>query len=164
MTTLTDEQRVALTWAISEARRKSIMGIAADLESLLNQPDHSGDGGEKIPPIFYNGDTKRDPVFRERANAFAKNASTSSPIGDRIETASGLLETLSLENQRLRVDAERYRWLRDLSEPGICAFYLSVGKAFDGVKFKRETVDEAIDAQILASRNAEGPQTDKEQS
>jgi hypothetical protein len=48
MTTLTDEQRVALTWAISEARRKSIMGIAADLESLLAHPDHSCDGGEKL--------------------------------------------------------------------------------------------------------------------
>lgn len=47
-------------------------------------------------------------------------------------------------------DAERYRWLRDKSEPGICAFYLSVGKAFDGVKFNQATVDEAIDAQIAA--------------
>ena len=46
---LTDEQRVALTWAISEAKRKSIMGIAADLESLLNRPDHSGDGGDFQP-------------------------------------------------------------------------------------------------------------------
>jgi len=48
--------------------------------------------------------------------------------------------------EALAVDAERYRWLRDKSEPGICAFYLSVGKAFHGVKFKPETVDEAIDA------------------
>ena len=43
-------------------------------------------------------------------------------------------------------DAVRYRWLRDKSEPGICAFYMSVGQAFKGVKFARETVDEAIDA------------------
>jgi hypothetical protein len=43
-------------------------------------------------------------------------------------------------------DALRYRWLRDKSEPGICAFYMSVGQAFKGVKFARETVDEAIDA------------------
>jgi len=43
-------------------------------------------------------------------------------------------------------DAVRYRWLRDKSEPGICAFYISVGQAFKGVKFARETVDEAIDA------------------
>lgn len=43
-------------------------------------------------------------------------------------------------------DAVRYRWLRDKSKPGICAFYMSVGQAFKGVKFARETVDEAIDA------------------
>jgi hypothetical protein len=43
-------------------------------------------------------------------------------------------------------DALRYRWLRDKSEPGICAFYMSVGQAFKGVKFARETVDDAIDA------------------
>ncbi|HXU93211.1 MAG TPA: hypothetical protein VFP33_06090, partial [Gallionella sp.] len=47
-------------------------------------------------------------------------------------------------------DAARYRWLRDHSEPGICAFYLSVGQAFKNVKFARETVDDAIDAQIAA--------------
>ena len=45
-------------------------------------------------------------------------------------------------------DAKRYRWLRDKSEPAICAFYLSVGKAFHGVKFAPETVDAAIDEQI----------------
>lgn len=88
------------------------------------------------------------------ANRYQKQAQ-----GPEIEAADAL-ETLSLENLRLRVDAERYRWLRDLSEPGICAFYLSVGKAFEGVKFKRETVDEAIDAQITAGR----AQTDKEGS
>lgn len=42
-------------------------------------------------------------------------------------------------------DAVRYRWLRDKSEPGICAFHMSIGQAFKGVKFARETVDEAID-------------------
>ncbi|CAM2142560.1 protein of unknown function [Pararobbsia alpina] len=53
-------------------------------------------------------------------------------------------------------DAARYRWLRDISEPGICAFYLSVGQAFHGVRFKRETVDEAIDAQIARNSTGEG--------
>jgi hypothetical protein len=43
-------------------------------------------------------------------------------------------------------DAVRYRWLRDKSEPEICTFYMSVGQALKGVKFARETVDEAIDA------------------
>ncbi len=55
----------------------------------------------------------------------------------------------------IEADAARYRWLRDISEPGICAFYLSVGKAFDGGKFARKTVDEAIDAQIAAIKLGE---------
>jgi len=62
-----------------------------------------------------------------------------------------LLKDLPGYSEALEVDkkhANRYRWLRDKSEPGICAFYLSVGKAFDGVKFNQETVDLAIDAQI----------------
>lgn len=64
-------------------------------------------------------------------------------------------EWLSWNEKRaaLEANARRYEWLRDKSEPGICAFYLSVGKAFDGVKFKRETVDEAIDAQIEAGHH-----------
>lgn len=49
-------------------------------------------------------------------------------------------------NERDRLDAERYRWLRDKSEPGLCAFYLSVGMALHGVKFAPETVDSFIDA------------------
>lgn len=50
--------------------------------------------------------------------------------------------------RRMAQDAARYRWLRDKSEPGICAFYLSVGQAFKDVRFAPETVDQAIDAQI----------------
>jgi hypothetical protein len=53
-------------------------------------------------------------------------------------------------------DAARYRWLRDLSEPGICAFYLSVGHAFKGVRFAKETVDAAIDAQLVAAETSAG--------
>lgn len=52
------------------------------------------------------------------------------------------------EQRRETLDAARYHWLRDLSEPGICSFYMSVGSAFKNVKFARETVDEAIDAAI----------------
>ena len=58
------------------------------------------------------------------------------------------LRSLADQVEELQADAARYRWLRDKSEPGICAFYLSVGKAFDGVKFNQDTVDTAIDAQI----------------
>ncbi len=46
--------------------------------------------------------------------------------------------------------AARYRWLRDKSEPNICAFYLSVGMGLHGVRFTRETVDAAIDAAMQA--------------
>lgn len=54
-------------------------------------------------------------------------------------------------------DAARYRWLRDHSEPAICAFYLSVGQAFAGIKFSRRSVDEAIDEQIARQQNIEPP-------
>lgn len=43
-------------------------------------------------------------------------------------------------------DAARYRWLRDHSYPGACAFYLSVGMALHGVRFEPQTVDNFIDA------------------
>jgi hypothetical protein len=49
-------------------------------------------------------------------------------------------------------EAVRYRWLRDLSEPGICVFYLSVGQAFKGVKFSPKTVDATIDAAIAKEK------------
>lgn len=65
---------------------------------------------------------------------------------DVVAPQAGAAESVARDAQ----DGPRYRWLRDLSEPGICAFYLSVGKAFDGVKFTQSTVDEAIDAQIAA--------------
>lgn len=62
-------------------------------------------------------------------------------------------------NAGVRDDAARYHWLRDKSEPGICAFYLSVGAAFKGVKFARKTVDEAIDAAMAES----SPQAPKQE-
>lgn len=47
-------------------------------------------------------------------------------------------------------DAARYRWLRDHSEPGACAFYLSVGMALHGVRFEPKTVDNFIDSAMTA--------------
>lgn len=58
--------------------------------------------------------------------------------------------------QELERDAARYRWLRDKSEPNLCAFYLSVGMALHGVKFKPETVDQAIDAAMQAESRTDG--------
>lgn len=55
------------------------------------------------------------------------------------------IDRLQVENQALRKDAERYRWLRDKSE-SIHQFYLSMPIWFTGVKFSRENVDSTIDA------------------
>lgn len=61
------------------------------------------------------------------------------------------------DDVRIEKEAARYRWLRDKSEPNICAFYLSVGMALHGVKFAPETVDEAIDAAIEAEQRGTKP-------
>lgn len=52
---------------------------------------------------------------------------------------------LIAENEALRKDSERYRWLRDRSE-SIHQFYLSTPIWFTGVKFSKENVDSTIDA------------------
>ena len=91
-----------------------------------------------------------------------KKVYTESTEGEIIPSAT-LIRLLELVAQHEREDkqedekdAQRYRWLRDKSEPEICAFYLSVGKAFHGVKFARETVDAAIDEQIEKARHTYG--------
>jgi hypothetical protein len=48
-------------------------------------------------------------------------------------------------------DAERYRWLRDKSEPPH-NFYLSVPVEFHGVRYQPHEVDAYIDAAIAASK------------
>ena len=48
-----------------------------------------------------------------------------------------------------RVDAERYRWLRDTSVPPH-NFYLSVPVEFADERFTKQQVDAAIDAAIAA--------------
>jgi hypothetical protein len=75
---------------------------------------------------------------------------------EKYADAQRLLGELSAENAALRQsiaqvekDARKYHWLRDKSEPGICAFYLSVGEAFHKIRFKPETVDDAIDDALL---------------
>lgn len=76
--------------------------------------------------------------------------------GDKLRVLSAAPPSESDRLTDEQREAARYRWLRDKSEPGICAFYLSVGKAFHEVKFKAQTVDEAIDAQILAQQTKKG--------
>jgi hypothetical protein len=60
---------------------------------------------------------------------------------------------LNAERDALRKDAERYRWLRDVSVPPH-NFYLSVPIEFDGVKYSPSEVDDAIDAAL----SKKGPQ------
>lgn len=56
-----------------------------------------------------------------------------------------------------KLDAERYRWLRDFSVPPH-NFYLSVPVEFDGVRYTPDEVDSAIDAAraMLAARAEKG--------
>ena len=102
-----------------------------------------------------------DPVFEVMALAVAfadrsfacgrlagEDRVLSGAYEERATEADSARDELEAKVRELEKDAARYRWLRDHSEPGICAFYLSVGKAFDGVRFTKPTVDEAIDAQI----------------
>lgn len=53
-------------------------------------------------------------------------------------------DQLKAENEALRKDADRYRWLRDSSE-SIHQFYLSTPIWFTGVKFSKDNVDSTID-------------------
>ena len=55
------------------------------------------------------------------------------------------LEALRAENGRLRDDACRYRWLRDVSVPPH-NFYIAVPDEFGGVEFSRNEVDTYIDS------------------
>ena len=57
--------------------------------------------------------------------------------------------SLLAENETLRRDAERYRWLRDSSE-SIHQFYLSTPIWFTGVKFSKDNVDSTIDSAMIA--------------
>lgn len=58
-------------------------------------------------------------------------------------------------NEQDRLDAARYRWLRDNSVPPH-NFYLSVPVEFDGVKYTPQEVDSYIDAAIAAAEAAKG--------
>jgi hypothetical protein len=72
------------------------------------------------------------------------------------------LSRVMQEKEQYKKDAQRYVWLRDNSEPGICAFYLSVGKAFHNIRFTSEQIDDAIDSAIN-NRALPLPDAEKEQ-
>lgn len=56
---------------------------------------------------------------------------------------------LSDECESLRKDADRYQWLRDKSE-SVHQFYLSTPIWFAGVRFRKEDVDNSIDAAMIS--------------
>jgi len=103
-----------------------------------------GDGTQKIGKFYTEVEAMR------MASEFLRAFRDGEFVAEK--SLQSQLSQAKEENARLKADAGRYRWLRDKSDPGICAFYLSVGKAFDGVKFNQETVDQAIDAQISAKK------------
>lgn len=61
----------------------------------------------------------------------------------------------SLRSEEDGRDAERYRWLRDISVPPH-NFYLSVPDEFKGVRYSPAEVDAAIDAALAALAKARG--------
>jgi hypothetical protein len=74
-------------------------------------------------------------ILREDARCVDKHFN--SRIGDRIENAADALEALTLENQRLRVDAERYRYL----EGFVFADRRRRGPAYFGLPLPRPVSD-----------------------
>ena len=63
-------------------------------------------------------------------------------------------EALQAECEKLRRDAERYRWLRDKSE-SLHSFYLSTPVWMTGVRFRPENVDRTIDAAMQETSHDE---------
>lgn len=96
----------------------------------------------ELPPL-------PDPMVT--VNRYGLGCSTSDGDGgvftaDQLRAyARSALAAQAAEVQALRADAERYRWLRDVSVPPH-NFYLSVPVEFDGVRFTTQDVDAAIDA------------------
>jgi hypothetical protein len=110
-----------------------------ELESILESLAHSFSSCPLRPLYTCHTAQQMDEWWMQR---YMEKAAW---VGDTAKRAIKALAA-SPPPQPAPGDAERYRWLRDKSEPGICAFYLSVGQAFKGVRFTRETVDAAIDA------------------
>jgi hypothetical protein len=124
----------------------ALAGYLRDHETTSPTRTDVGEARESTPA------PSDDWVHADRAYSFERCGLIPTPIDPRLAPEPSLYATPptrpDVGDAR---DAARYRWLRDFSNPGICAFYLSVGKAFDGVKFNQDTVDAAIDAQIAAS-------------
>lgn len=78
------------------------------------------------------------------------------PLARKVERLERAVAAKDQELESWKADAQRYRWLRDRSEPGgVCPFYLSVVEAFKDTRFRRETVDAQIDAALHPEQSDE---------
>jgi len=78
-------------------------------------------------------------IIRQAAEALAAHAS------EQAQAAEPVASSQALTPEQDKEDAERYRWLRDVSVPPH-NFYISVPVEFDGVRYTPAEVDAAIDA------------------
>lgn len=104
---------------MSDARK----GLWATREALIKMAE----AGEAAAAVCSDADSIR------RAN------------GQVARAALELIDGQAVKIERLRKDAERYRWLRDKSCPPH-NFYVSVPVEFDGLRYTSREVDEYIDA------------------
>lgn len=78
---------------------------------------------------------------------YQTQAATGEEAAASLESERKANAILTDELEKLRADAGRYRWLRDVSVPPH-NFYLSVPVEFHGVRYAAAEVDTAIDAAI----------------
>jgi predicted nuclease with TOPRIM domain len=98
-------------------------------------------GGETLRQRLRVAEAEVDRLRTEVETLTDSNASKA----DRLDRLGETVVRLSAEVEALRADAERYRWLRDVSEPPH-NFYLSVPDEFAGVCYQPGEVDAYIDA------------------
>ncbi len=104
---------------------------------------------ERLKSLFDQSEKCIDRINALHQEAWVKKLGVSYPnyggFPDNLEKLSIERDQLKAENEALRKDAGRYRWLRDSSE-SIHQFYLSTPIWFTSVKFSKENVDSTIDA------------------
>ena len=88
--------------------------------------------------------TMYQTILATAANVNAER-DTNAILTDALEQAETERDQLKVENESLRKDAGRYRWLRDKSE-AIHSFYMSVPLWLSGVRFRQADVDGYIDS------------------
>lgn len=108
---------------------------AGNKELILDQ------NGEYASGLIQNGYTET-PLYTS-AEPEALEAPQSEVDALKAENAR-LREALEADNARLKADAARYHWLRDISCPPH-NFYVSVPDEFHGVRYSPEDVDAYID-------------------